>query len=167
MVAVRIVRGLLVAALVALAVLAPASASVWGFRVRADHPRDQAAFVTGVRAHLTAGENDPAGPDHVAGDVLLAEGEHACRWLGRQPVALWRAGSRFQEAGLVARYLEEVAPVPGLDRPGGQLTNARAATAYAAWTYLCGPAWEVRRPHRLSELFAPAPHQRGEDRNGH
>lgn len=144
------VRELAVAGLVVVAVVAPASASVWGFRLSADHPRDPAAFVRDVRLSLTAAENDPAGPDYVAGDVLLAEGEQACRWLGDQPVALWRGSARFQDAGLVARYRAEATPVPG------PAVAPPETTAQVAWSTLCGTVWEVRRPHRLGSLFAPA-----------
>ena len=87
----------MLAALVALAVLASASASVWAFQVRVDHPRDPAAFVRDARYYLTEWENDPHDPRYIADDALLAEGDRACEWLAEQPVALWRDSRRFQD----------------------------------------------------------------------
>ena len=130
--------GYVIAALAAAATLGGASALI---AVHVTHPRDERAYLNYLQTYGQVGD---AGVGTVpASDLLVAEGDRSCDWLGGQPWALWRTDTRFRILIVESRYTDETKAVPLAW--SGQPDHATIAAA--AWNYLCPAALELREPH--------------------
>jgi len=110
------------------------------------HPRSEADFL--AQAGIQGGDEIQAIVDEHGSRVLIDEGDRACDWLGAQQKAWVRHDWRFEQGGLVERYLAEMRPVRPLiwGRPA-EWAATRGVVAATAWEQLCGGTWWMHRPH--------------------
>lgn len=101
------------------------------------HPRNDEGYLAYVDRY---GNYDGRSLQHPPpATVLLAAGDRACDWLGRQPPALWRDDRRRTVGSLLARYDSEM---PRADRALPETVPA------GAWAHLCPATREFVEPHR-------------------
>jgi hypothetical protein len=111
------------------------------------HPRSEADFL--AQAGIEGGEQIEAIVSEHGTDVLVDEGDRACRWMGDQEKAWLNHGPWFSREGVIARYLEQTRPVvvTGVWGPPATWDSNRAVVASAAFDQLCGGTWWTHRPH--------------------
>src|SRR3712207_1452031 len=112
--------------------------------------RDESQFLSHVKEFFGGEIPEPVG---VADAVYIAEGDHACRWLAREPAVTGTASDQ-QAYGLFREYLRREQPIDGWTLGRGA-TSVRGSVVYDAWNYLC--------PHVRDTRVWTAPPEYGED----
>jgi hypothetical protein len=105
------------------------------------NPRDETAYLGYLKQY---GSTRGTRIDLPPARSLIAEGDHACNWLGDAPTALWRTARSYRSPAVLARYRHAVR---GDALPWGGKAPTRTTIAVAAWAELCPGTWVLHKPH--------------------
>lgn len=124
------------------------------FVVLARSSRDEAMFIE--RVETWHGERLRPRFEALDDDLLIAEGDQACAWLGGQRPALWRTDPELGFYPMLDKYLATTSQTDTALAVGAiSSQDVRRKVANTAWDYLCAPSWTVRKPyHALGPVLA-------------